>query len=95
MMTAYETALANCERAHQVVPVVVSEPLLGKQGTETFRLSQIAKAGRAFGRGFDAARMDRHTEGWYGDFGISQWDIRHQLRVVRNRARETWKNDQA
>ena len=56
-------------------------------------LGQIAKAGRAFGRGFDAARQDRHTEGWYGDFGISQWDIRHQLRVVRNRAREMWKND--
>lgn len=56
-------------------------------------LSQISKAGRAFARGFDAARQDRHTEGWYGDYGISQWDIRHQLRVVRNRAREMWKND--
>ena len=56
-------------------------------------IGQMAKAGRAFARGFDAARQDRHTEGWYGDFGISQWDIRHQLRVVRNRAREMWKND--
>lgn len=56
-------------------------------------LAQIARAGRAFGRGFDAARLDRHTEGWYGDYGISQWDIRHQLRVIRNRSREMWKND--
>lgn len=56
-------------------------------------MGQIVKAGRAFARGFDAARQDRHTEGWYGDYGISQWDIRHQLRVVRNRAREMWKND--
>lgn len=56
-------------------------------------MGQIIKAGRAFGRGYDAARQDRHTEGWYGDFGVSQWDIRHQLRVVRNRAREMWKND--
>jgi lambda family phage portal protein len=56
-------------------------------------LGQIAKAGRAFARGFDAARQDRHTEGWFGDYGISQWDIRHQLRVVRNRSREMWKND--
>ena len=56
-------------------------------------MGQMVKAGRAFARGFDAARQDRHTEGWYGDFGISQWDIRHQLRVVRNRAREMWKND--
>ncbi len=56
-------------------------------------LADIARAGRSFARGFDAARQDRHTEGWYGDFGISQWDIRMQLRVVRNRAREMWKND--
>ena len=63
------------------------------QAAPALSLSQISKAGRAFGRGFDAARQDRHTEGWYGDFGISQWDIRHQLRVVRNRSREMWKND--
>ncbi|MFA6063965.1 MAG: phage portal protein [Gallionella sp.] len=56
-------------------------------------LAQCVRAGKAFARGFDAARQDRHTEGWYGDFGISQWDIRHQLRVVRNRSREMWKND--
>ena len=53
----------------------------------------MIRAGKAFARGFDAARQDRHTEGWYGDYGISQWDIRHQLRVVRNRSREMWKND--
>lgn len=56
-------------------------------------MGQMIRAGRAFGRGYDAARQDRHTEGWVGDFGVSQWDIRHQLRVVRNRARELWKND--
>lgn len=56
-------------------------------------MAEVAKIGRAFGRGYDAARQDRHTEGWYGDYGISQWDIRHQLRVVRNRSREMWKND--
>ena len=56
-------------------------------------MAAMVKAGRAFGRGFDAARHDRHTEGWYGDFGISQWDIRHQLRVVRNRSQEMSKND--
>lgn len=56
-------------------------------------IQQMIRAGKSFARGFDAARQDRHTEGWYGDFGISQWDIRHQLRVVRNRSREMWKND--
>lgn len=56
-------------------------------------MQQLQRAGRAFARGFDAARQDRHTEGWYGDYGISQWDIRHQLRMVRNRSREMWKND--
>ena len=59
----------------------------------TMSIGQIVKAGKAFARGFDAARQDRHTEGWYGDYGISQWDIQHQLRIVRNRAREMWKND--
>lgn len=56
-------------------------------------MSQIIKVGRAFARGYDAARQDRHTEGWFGDYGVSQWDIRHQLRIVRNRSREMWKND--
>lgn len=44
-------------------------------------------------RVYEAAKYDRHTEGWWGDYGVSQWDILGQLQVVRNRAREMCKND--
>lgn len=44
-------------------------------------------------RAFDAAKLDRNTEGWFGDFGVSTWDIRHQLRIIRNRSHEMCKND--
>jgi len=41
----------------------------------------------------EAAKSDRHTEGWYGDWGNSAWNIIAELQIVRNRAREMEKND--
>jgi lambda family phage portal protein len=44
-------------------------------------------------RVYEVAKYDRHTEGWFGDYGVSQWDIMGQLQIVRNRSREMAKND--
>ncbi len=44
-------------------------------------------------RGWDAAKIDRNTEGWYGDLGASHNDVRGQLVTIRNRSREACKND--
>ena len=53
----------------------------------------IAAGRRGVGRIFEAAKYDRHTEGWWGDYGINQYDIIGQLQIVRNRSREMCKND--
>ena len=44
-------------------------------------------------RVYEAAKYDRHTEGWFGDYGTSSWTILGQLQIVRNRAREMAVND--
>lgn len=49
--------------------------------------------GPSVSRIYEAAKYDRHTEGWFGDYGVSQWDITGQLQIVRNRSRELAKND--
>ena len=56
-------------------------------------LADAHRARPRIDRAFDAAKLDRNVEGWFGDFGISTWDIRHQLRIIRNRSHEMCKND--
>lgn len=44
-------------------------------------------------RMWDAAVTDAQTLGWFGDFGISSFDLRMQLPTIRRRCREGAKND--
>jgi lambda family phage portal protein len=62
-----------------------SEPAIARRPGPTGR-GQVSRI-------YEAARYDRHTEGWFGDYGVSQWDITGQLQIVRNRSREMVKND--
>ncbi len=42
---------------------------------------------------WEAAITDAQTLGWFGDFGISAYDLRTQLFMIRRRCREAAKND--
>ena len=56
-------------------------------------LAQASRMKPRVARAFDAAKLDRNVEGWFGDFGLGPWDVRHQLRLIRNRSHEMCKND--
>ena len=44
-------------------------------------------------RMWEAAMTDAQTLGWFGDFGVTAFDLRTQLWTIRRRCREAAKND--
>lgn len=67
--------------------------LPAERGPLTIQQAARMRPPAGVNRAFEAAKLDRNVEGWYGDRGINEWDIRQQLVTIRNRSREMCKND--
>lgn len=74
--------------------IFATSPAARQEQRSTMSIASASKLHRGrVARIFDAAKIDRNTEGWHGDLGLSHNDVRSQLVTIRNRAREACKND--
>ena len=84
-------------------PAVLVPEVVRSESPRLVEASALVASAKASPRGlagnppvsrvYEAAKYDRHTEGWFGDWGNSSWNIIAELQIVRNRSREMAKND--